>query len=145
MAKNQKHWMTTIATLKRRKKSLKLLKTHFSKGELISNELVSIIEFKFAHYFLFFNQLIAHQRQWKIILFQLKSPFCSQHIQNLVIFFPFHTFQIQKDKWRWNKLCCHEMACTGLDKLHAWCWLGMLWCMKPLRCTQFFGRAHFAL
>ena len=40
-----------------------------------------------------------------IFLFQLKSSFCSQDIQIFVIFFfPFHTFQIQKDKWKWNSL-----------------------------------------
>ena len=33
------------------------------------------------------------------------SPFSSRDIQMFVIFsFPSHTFQIQKDKWKWNNL-----------------------------------------
>ena len=40
-----------------------------------------------------------------VFLFHLKSSFRSQDIQIYAIFsFPFHTFQIQKDKWRWDNL-----------------------------------------
>ena len=40
-----------------------------------------------------------------IFLFHLKSSFRSQDIQIYAIFsLPFHTFQIQKDKWRWDNL-----------------------------------------
>ena len=41
----------------------------------------------------------------KCFLFHLKSSFRSRDIQIFVIFsHPFHTFQIQKDKWKWNNL-----------------------------------------
>ena len=41
----------------------------------------------------------------KYILFYLKSSFCSQDIQIFVFFsLPFHTFQTQKEKWKWNNL-----------------------------------------
>ena len=41
----------------------------------------------------------------KCFLFYLKSSFRSRDIQIFVIFsLPFHTFQIQKDKWKWNTL-----------------------------------------
>ena len=41
----------------------------------------------------------------KCILFHLKSSFRSPDIQISVIFsLLFHTFQIQKDKWKWNNL-----------------------------------------
>ena len=29
--------------------------------------------------------------------------------------FPFHTFQIQKDKQKWNNLWCHELTCINLQ------------------------------
>ena len=38
-----------------------------------------------------------------VFLFHVKSSFRSQDIQIFVIFsLPFHTFQLQKDKWKWN-------------------------------------------
>ena len=38
-----------------------------------------------------------------VFLFHLKSSFRSGNIQFFVIFSrPFHTFQLQKDKWKWN-------------------------------------------
>ena len=41
----------------------------------------------------------------KTFLFYLKSSFCAQDIQIFVILpLPSHTFQIQKDKWKWNNL-----------------------------------------
>ena len=37
----------------------------------------------------------------KCFLFHLKSTFCSRDIQIFVIFsIPFHTFQLQNDKWK---------------------------------------------
>ena len=40
-----------------------------------------------------------------VFLFHLKSSFRSLDIQIFVIFpLPFHTFQIQKNKWKWNNL-----------------------------------------
>ena len=41
----------------------------------------------------------------KRFLFRRKSSFSSRDIQVFVIFSPhFHTFQIQKGKWKWNNL-----------------------------------------
>ena len=41
----------------------------------------------------------------QFFLFHLKSSFRSRDIQIFVIFsIPFHTFQIQRDKWKWNNL-----------------------------------------
>ena len=40
-----------------------------------------------------------------VFLFHPKSSFRSQDIQVFVVFsLPFYTFQIQKDKWKWNNL-----------------------------------------
>ena len=50
----------------------------------------------------------------KCFLFHLKRSFPSRDIQIFVIFsLPFYTFQIQKDKWKWNNLC-YELACINL-------------------------------
>ena len=52
----------------------------------------------------------------KNVLFHLKSSFCSQDIQIFVIFpLPLHTFQVQKNKWKWNNLRSHELACINLQ------------------------------
>ena len=67
----------------------------------------------------FVSVIFHHFAKWKpfkiykkkCFLFQLKSSFPSWDIQIFVIFiFAFHTFQIQKDKWEWNNLRCHELA-----------------------------------
>ena len=42
------------------------------------------------------------------------STFRSWDIKIFVIFsLPFHIFQIQKDKWNWNNLGCHDLARTN--------------------------------
>ena len=51
----------------------------------------------------------------KSFLFHQKSSFCSRDIQNFCSFFPFHTFQIQKDKRKWNNLGCHKLASINLQ------------------------------
>ena len=63
------------------------------------------------------SQNDSHLKTMKnVFLFHLKSSSCSRDIQIFVIFsFPFHTFQIQKDKWKWNNLWCHELACINLQ------------------------------
>ena len=49
----------------------------------------------------------------KYFLFHPKSSFHSQDIQIFVSFpLSFYTFQIQKDKWKWNNLC-YELACIN--------------------------------
>ena len=48
------------------------------------------------------------------VLYHRKRFFHSRDINIFVIFsLPFHTLQIQKDKWKWNNLC-HELACINL-------------------------------
>ena len=52
----------------------------------------------------------------KSVLFNLRRSFRSQDIHFLLIFpFPFHTFQIQKDKWKWNNMRCHQLTCINLQ------------------------------
>ena len=52
----------------------------------------------------------------KCFLFHLKSSFRSWDIQIFVIFLlPFHTFRIQKGKWKLNNLWCHEMTYINLQ------------------------------
>ena len=49
-----------------------------------------------------------------VFLFHLENSFCSGDIQFFVVFsLHFHTFKIQKDKWKWNNLC-HELTSTNL-------------------------------
>ena len=56
--------------------------------------------------FFFFHQMIALQKLRKMFLISSKSSFRSPDIQIFVIFsVPFHTFQIQKDKWKETNLC----------------------------------------
>ena len=71
---------------------------------------------KFANFLIFmkisaiFYQIFIFSKndshlKTKCFLFHLKSSSRSRDIQVFVIFsFPFHTFQIQKDKWKWNNL-----------------------------------------
>ena len=52
----------------------------------------------------------------KYFLFHLKGLFHFQDIQIFVIFYlPFHTSQIQKYKWNWNNLWCHDLTCINLQ------------------------------
>ena len=68
--------------------------------------------------FLFFYQMITLWKHEKHFLFHLKSYFRSRDIQMFVTFsLPFHTFQIQKDKWKWNNLWCNEFTCINLQML----------------------------
>ena len=55
---------------------------------------------------IFYQILIFSQNDSRLkTIKNVLSPFSSQDIQIFVIFsFPSHTFQIQKDKWKWNNL-----------------------------------------
>ena len=65
-------------------------------------KLVSAI---FYEIFIFSPNDIPSKTVEKYFLFHLKSTFHSQDIQMFVIFpLPFHTFQIQKNKCKWNNL-----------------------------------------
>ena len=52
-------------------------------------------------YFIFSHLTITLQKLWKISFISTKK------------LFPFHTFQIQKDKWKGNNLWCYELACIN--------------------------------
>ena len=66
----------------------------------LSLKLVSAI---FYQVFIFFIKWQTFKNYEKCFLFHLKSSFCSRDIQIFVTsYLPFHTFQIQKDKWKWN-------------------------------------------
>ena len=59
----------------------------------------------FLSNFYFFTKRWPFRNYEKCFLFHRKSYFCSRDIQIFVIFsHPFHTFQIQKGKWKWNNL-----------------------------------------
>ena len=74
-----------------------------------------------VHSFLLFHQMIHlflftffSSATMKNGFFHPKSSFGSWNIQIFVTFFlPYHTFQIQKDKWKWNDFWCHELACIN--------------------------------
>ena len=52
----------------------------------------------------------------KSFLFHLKSSFRSRDIQIFVFFpHPFHFFQIQKDKWKWDNSWFHGLACINFQ------------------------------
>ena len=76
-------------------------------------KLVSAI---FSGIFIFSRNDSPSKTVKKCFLFHLKSSFHSRDIQIFVIFpISFHTFQIQKNKWKWNNLWCHELACINLQ------------------------------
>ena len=63
--------------------------------------------------FYFFTKWLPIKNYEKCFLFYLKNSFHSLDIQIFVFFPPaFNTFQIQKSKWKWNILWCHEWAWT---------------------------------
>ena len=65
--------------------------------------------------FYFFHQMIALQKLWKMFI-SSKKLFLFSSTQIFAIFpLLFHTFQIQKNKWRWNNLWCHELDCINLQ------------------------------
>ena len=52
----------------------------------------------------------------KVFFISSKIYFRSWNIQIFVISsLPFHTFQIQKYKWKWNNLWCYELVCINLQ------------------------------
>ena len=63
---------------------------------------------------LFFHQLIALQKLWSVFYFIEKALLVLEIFKFFVFSLPFYTFQIQKDKWKWNNLWCLELACINL-------------------------------
>ena len=79
----------------------------------LSLKLVSAI---FYQVFIFFIKWQTFKNYEKCFLFPLKSSFRSRDIQIFVTFsLTFHTFQIQKDKGKWNNLWCHNLGCIDLQ------------------------------
>ena len=71
----------------------------------------------YVHCFFFF--ISALQKLWKMLFTTSKNLFSFSKYSNLRNFsFPFHTFQIQKDKWKWKNLCCGES--TWINKGKFW-------------------------
>ena len=69
------------------------------------NEILKLVSAIFYQIFTFSPNYSPSKTMKNVFLFHLKSSSCSQDIQILVIFsLPFHTFKIQKDKWKWNNL-----------------------------------------
>ena len=63
------------------------------------------------HQIFIFSPNNSPSKTMKKFLFHLKSCFRSRDIQIFVIFsLLFHTFQIQKGKWKWSNSWCHELA-----------------------------------
>ena len=63
---------------------------------------------------LFFHQMIAHQKLWKMFFTSSKKLFSFSRYSSFVIFsLPFQTFQIQKGKRKWNNLWCYQLACIN--------------------------------
>ena len=68
----------------------------------------------FLSIFYYFCQMIAFQKLWKMFFISSKKFFSFSRYLNFFIFsLPFYTFQIEKDKWKWNNLC-HVLACINL-------------------------------
>ena len=56
----------------------------------------------------------ALQKLLDMLFIHLKSSFRSHDVQIFVTSsLLFHTFQIQKDKWKWNNLCYYELTCIN--------------------------------
>ena len=72
-------------------------------------KLVSAIFYKIF----IFHQMIALQKLWKMFFISSKKLFSFSRYSNFCILsLPLQTFQIQKDKWKWNN-SCYELACTN--------------------------------
>ena len=70
----------------------------------------------FLSNFYFFIKWQPFKNYEKRFLFHLKSSFHTWDIQIFIIFsLPFQTSQIQKGKWKWNNLWCHELVCINLQ------------------------------
>ena len=65
-------------------------------------QLLKLVSAIFYQFFIF-SPNDGSSKTEKYFLFHLKSSFCFRNIQFFVFFsLPSHSFQIQKDKWKWN-------------------------------------------
>ena len=75
--------------------------------------LVSAISY---HFFIFSLNDSPSKTMKSVFFISSKKLLSFSRYSNFCIFsLPFHTFQIQKDKWKWNNLWCHELACINLQ------------------------------
>ena len=82
----------------------------------LGDKVLRLVSAIFYHFFIFSTNDSPANNSEKCFLFHLKNSFCSWDIQIFLIFtLPFLTFQIQKNKWKWNNLCCHELAWINLQ------------------------------
>ena len=69
----------------------------------------------FLSNFYIFTKWQSFKNYEKCFLFHQKSSFRPRDIRIFVIFsLPFHSFQIQNDRWKWNYLWRHQLACINL-------------------------------
>ena len=62
------------------------------------------------------NDRPSTMKLWKMFFISSKKLFSFSSYSNFCIFsLPFHTFQNQKYKWKWNNLWCHNLACINLQ------------------------------
>ena len=84
--------------------------------ELIdSRSCLKLVSTIFYQFFIFSSNDSPSKTE-KSFLFHLKSSFRSRDIQIFVFFpHPFHFFQIQKDKWKWDNSWFHGLACINFQ------------------------------
>ena len=77
--------------------------------------LLNLVSAIFYRIFIF-HQMIALQKLWKVFFISSKKLFSFSRYSNFCNFsLPFHNFQLQKDRWKWNKLWCHKLFCINLQ------------------------------
>ena len=80
-----------------------------------SNNFKACVRYVLSNFF--FHQMIALEKLWKVFFISSKKLFSFLRYSSFSICsLPFHTFQIQKDKCKWNNLWCHELTCINLQK-----------------------------
>ena len=83
-----------------------------SKTKLVYENLCLLFLIKF----LFFNRMKVLQKLWKMFFISLKKLYLFSRYSNFCNFLlPIHTFQIKKDKGKWNNVR-HLLACIDLLK-----------------------------
>ena len=79
---------------------------------VISLKLMSTI---FLIKFLFFHQMIALKKLWKMFFISSKKLFLFLRLSNFCNFFPSFPNFPNSNNWMWNNLWCHELACINLQ------------------------------
>ena len=85
---------------------------------LFTSQQTSVLFKACVCYFLskFFDQMIRFQKLWEMFFISSKKLFSFLRYSNFHNFsLPFHTFQIQNGKCKWNNLWCHNLICINLQ------------------------------